>query len=722
MKRIHLPDALCDQLRNATNIQTKLELAAEVVTALGPTFDQQTVEILADLIGPALHCSVDTVPETSNGAYLRALLLSRANRTGVSAAWERFFALHAGRDPFHLLAYAQALSEEQRFEEAARQVQLALMQHVPYGFFPRAERVIEEITSRNLSFARHSRIAMLSSSTTSLLIPVLKALCLRDKIHGTFYQGLYGSIEQEILDPQSGLAGFRPEIVFLAQHWRDLSLPAFTADEQAVARRVVDAQKLLWQRLSDQFGCHVVQFLYDFPNEEPCGHLAGSRWRLIQLINAHLLEEATSYVSFLDAAAVQRRVGERWEDPMLWHSFRQHPSTEALPDLAEAQMAHLRAALGLARKVLVTDLDNTLWKGVIAEDGLNGIQVGPGTAVGEAHERLQQYLLDLKNRGILLAVCSKNNPEDARLPFEEHGHMTLGLNDFAVFLANWEDKAQNLRQIAQRLSLGLDSFVFLDDDPLEREWVRSQLPEVAVVDVGPSVFQWVRHLDRSSYFYSFVLSKEDLARSEQFRSESQRELLRTSSQSIEEFLSNLQLEASVVPISESNLARVTQLINKTNQFNLTTRRYTAAQVSQLASSHNAWTGTFELQDRMGRYGIVGVMLCKASLDGHEWEIDSWLISCRALGRQLEFFMFDRMREAAAAKGVRRIKGVFRPTKKNSLVAGLYEKLGFRRTHETSEETSYTIDVPTSIENTATHIRNISVLVPEGNSLKQTALI
>lgn len=722
MKPGHMEAVLSSQLRSTHYLQTKLDLAARVLGTLGDTFDDHTVEVLADEIGPALDGWIDTVPETVNAAYLRALTLSRLNRKGASVAWKRFFSLSGKHKPFHLLAYAQALVEEQRFAEAALPLRSALTQGVPYSFFARAEKVIEEIASHNPSFVRQSRIAVLSRDTTSLLIPVLKALCLRDRIQATFYQGIYGAVEQEVLDPQSGLAAFRPDVVFLIQHWRDLPPSALTTDEKGIAARVIDSHKVLWQRLSDQFGCHIVQLLFDFPNEDAFAPFAPSRPRLVQLINSLLLEEASSCVSFLDTPAIQRRFGERWDDPMLWFSFRQHPSTEALPDLAEAYLAHLRAILGLTRKVLVTDLDNTLWNGVIAEDGLNGIKVGPGTAVGEAHQSVQQYLLDLKNRGILLAACSKNNPQDARLPFEKHEHMKLRLQDFSVFLANWEDKAQNLRHIAQKLSLGLDSFVFLDDDPMEREWVRSQIPEVAVVDLGSPVFQWVRQLDRGYHFYSSVLSKEDLARPEQIRCESQRELLRTASQSLDEFLSNLQLQASVVSVSESNLERVTQLINKTNQFNLTTKRYTTAQVLQIASSHESWTGAFELRDRMGNYGIVGVILCKPGSSSDQWGIDTWLISCRALGRQLEFFMFDRIIEAALMKGITRIEGTYRPTPKNRLVANLYEKLGFQKVHERSDEIVYSIDVPASLQVTATHVRNMNTFDSEQNQQREAALI
>lgn len=699
---------LTNQIRNSME---KLKLAAETLEILDSQFDAAVVEILlAEIDVPALQKCIKSVPETVNSAYLRALLSSRTNDAGRSAAWEGFLRLHAGHDPYHLLAYAQALTEEERFEEAAHQLRLVLTQQVPYTFFARAEKLVEKLVSQDLAYLRKTRIAVLGSSTTSLMVPLLKALCLRDRIRVEIYEGLYGAMTQEILDAESSLSNFRPDIVFLIQNWRDLSLPPVSSDAETVIARIVEAQKVLWKRLSSQFGCHVVQHAFDFPDNESYGYLAsslpGGRLGVLAAINNRMQQEASSHVSILDTEAVQRRIGEGWQDQTLWCMFKQHPSTAALPALAEAQQAHVRAVLGLTRKVLVTDLDNTLWKGVIAEDGLGGIQVGPETPAGEAHQHLQKYLLELKSRGILLAVCSKNDPEEARAPFEQHEHMVLRLADFTAFYANWDDKAENLRRLAGTLSLGLDSFVFLDDNPLEREWVRSQLPEVAVVNLGPSAFNWTRDLDRGYYFFSLVLSGEDVIRAEQYRSAQQREKLRATSPSIEEFLRQLQLEAAVEPVSEMNLSRVAQLVNKTNQFNLTAKRYTEEQLRQVASLTGAWGGAFRLRDRLGSYGLVSVLLCKPGSDTSEWEIDLWLISCRALGRQLERFMFGRMIEAAANNGVRRITGIYRPTEKNSLVANLYEKLGFRKLHESREHAIYSIEVSERPQ-IATYIQNVS---------------
>jgi FkbH-like protein len=719
---------LVHQLRAEKGATEKLALVSEALRTLGSRFDAETMEIVAAELKSCVEIDrplLESLPPGANAAYLRAVLASGTDGAWSCTAWERFFAQHYSYDPFHRLAFARALASEGRFPDAARQLQLALSQPQRYAFFPRAEKLIRIVAGQTSEHLRQVRVAVLGTSTTTLLVPVLEALCLRDGIRVEIYQGLYGAVDQEILDSRSGLAAFRPDIVFLVNHWRDLALPPVVADVSGLVEQVAGRQKTLWDRLSSRFACHVVQHGFDFPAEDPYGPLSGSlpggRARVIAAINERLDRLAPSYVSVLDTVSVQRHVGSgAWEDAGLWHSFKQHPATEALPALADAQQAHLRAVLGLTRKVLVVDLDNTLWKGVIGEDGLDGIQIGPGTAAGEAHQRLQEYLRDLRTRGILLAVCSKNNPEDARLPFEKREHMVLRLDDFAAFQANWNDKAQNLREIAEKLSLGLDSFVFLDDSPLEREWVRSQLPQVAVVELGPSVFHYVRDLDRGRHFFALSLSKEDLARAEQYRTESQREMLRSSSQSLDEFLSQLQLEASVVPVSGANLARVTQLANKTNQFNLTTRRYTEARVERLASEKGTWAGAFQLSDRMGSYGLIGLIFCvpagPSNGSPREWEVETWLMSCRALGRQMERFMLDRLLEAAAEAGVRELTGVYRPTPKNGLVANLYDNLGFSRMPaQTGDEIRYSLIVPDPVPVTATHIRDLTSRA-EGSAL------
>lgn len=694
----------------------RLSYAAGVLRDLGHRFQPEAVELIAGslrgLPAPSVERWLSELADTPNSALLKAQLAN--NQTFAAEAWDTFFSMTADRDPMLLLSSARALNAAGKREQALSRLRLALAQPLRYSFFPRAEKLISELASNAETFSRQCRIAILSTSTTSLLTPVIAALCLRDGIRAEIYQGLYGAIEQEILNPDSQLAKFRPNIVLVLVNWRDLHLPPVGSDESAVAETVTAERIQLCRRLLAAFDCHVVHSGFDFPAEESGGYLAasvrGGRTRTIEKLNIRLREEAPQGVSILDSASVQRDAGaRRWEDEMGWARYKQHPATEALPELAEAFLSHVRAVLGLTRKVLVTDLDNTLWNGVIGEDGLHGIGIGPGTPAGEAHQRLQRYMLDLKSRGILLAVCSKNNPEDARLPFQQHEHMLLRLEDFAVFRANWDDKVSNLRAIASTLSLGLDSFVFLDDNPLEREWVRSQLPQVAVVELGPSVFHYVRSLDRGKYFQTLSLSAEDLARAEQYRVEAQRENLRTTAASLDEFLMQLQLQAWAEPVTDRNLGRVTQLVNKTNQFNVTTRRYTEAQVRAIARNEAGWAGAFHMSDRMGSYGLIGVLFCTPAGAG-EWEIDTWLMSCRTLGRQMEKFMFDRMIEAAASHGIRRIVGVYRPTAKNGLVRELFDQMGFARAGGQDGDTRYVYDVPAAPLITAVHVRNAAVHV------------
>lgn len=694
----------------------RMRVARETLEQLGSRFAPDVCALLLEELGDVGGVArpwLDTLPHTANAMWLRTQLLTDA--AAVAQAWEGFFSFRVRRQPSDTLAWARALAASGERERAAQQLRLVFAPGAEYPLFARAQKLVRELAASPTYCLRRCRIAILGSSTTSLLLPVVQALCLRDQIDAELYEGPYGSMQQEMRDPDSGLARFRPDVVVLLTHWRDLRLEAVTADAPGWIDEFVQQRRRDWQHLTQSFSCHVIQASFDYPAADAYGSLAailpGGRTSVIDQLNLRLRADAPADVSIVDVPRVQREVGAwRWEDEQSWYRYRQHPAVDALPALAESCMSHVRSVLGLSRKVLVTDLDNTLWRGVIGEDGLDGIAIGPGTPEGEAYLHLQQYLLELKRRGILLAVCSKNNLEDALLPFQHQPHMALKREDFAAFRANWDNKVANLQAIASELSLGVDSFVFLDDNPLEREWVRSQLPEVAVVELGSSPLEFLRQLDRGRYFEALTLSGEDLARAAQYRKQAQREQLRASSASLDDFLHDLRLEASVESVSERNLGRVTQLINKTNQFNLTTRRYTEAQVRALAQDAQGWVAAFQLSDRMDSYGLIGVVICRATA-GDKWEIDTWLMSCRALGRQMEKFMFDRMIEAAIARRITAVTAVYRVTAKNGLVKELYDQLGFRRLGADAEQVRYELEIPASLLVTATHVRNVAAAQP-----------
>jgi FkbH-like protein len=685
----------------ALPFEQKLVAATAMIAGIEREFNLEAAKALLEALTTetneeesALACAwAEKLQPSIPSRYLQAKLLHRAGRAAEAAErWQQFFSLYPCRDPFTILEWTRLLVELGRFPEAALQLRQALSYRPPYSFYPRAAKLINKIWQKHPPSLRRTRIAVLGSSTTSMLIPVLRALCFRDGIDAEFYEGLYGAFRQEILDPQSALQQFQPHIVFLATNWRDLNLPSVSSNETEIIARLAGEYETMWRTLAERFKCHVVQHSFDLPAQDAYEYLSeslpGGRARITRLLNLHLAREAPPFVSVLDIASVIDEVGiNQWADPALWSIAKQHPSAEALPQLAELQLAHVRAVTGLTRKVLVCDLDNTLWGGVIGEEGLQGIQIGSGSPIGEAYQQLQGYLLELKSRGILLAVCSKNNLADAQLPFQEHEQMLLRLNDFVAFFANWDDKVANLKALARTLSLGTDSFVFMDDNPVERAWVRSQMPEVEVVELGATPFTYVRDLHRGRYFYALTLSEEDRERSELYRSESARETARSSARSLEEFLAGLHMQAQMSPVSTQNISRVTQLLNKTNQFNLTTRRHTQAHIEQLARRDDAWTGVFQLSDRFGDHGIIGVMLCAPVEEAETWEIDTWLMSCRVLGRQMENYMLHQLLQAAHTAGIKRLIGIYRPTAKNAQVSQLYERFGFREV-STGEEKCY----------------------------------
>ncbi|OHB70391.1 MAG: hypothetical protein A2V70_15210 [Planctomycetes bacterium RBG_13_63_9] len=423
--------------------------------------------------------------------------------------------------------------------------------------------------------------------------------------------------------------------------------------------------------------------------------MPGGRGAMLREINAKLLRAAGEETILLDLEHISATVGkQRWENPKQWHVAKQHPSSEGLVPLVEHQMAAVRAVLGLAKKVLVLDLDNVMWGGVIGEDGLDKIQLGPPSPAGEAFQAFQHYVRQLKTRGVLLAVCSKNNEADAKLPFESSPETVLKIEDFVAFSANWQDKATNLKQMAEDLSLGLDSFVFLDDNPVERAWVRSQIPEMAVPELPSDPAYYIDAIQEGRFFEANTLSAEDRTRHESYRSNIQRKELRQKAGSLEGFLEQLAMRARNGPFDAANMRRIAQLVNKTNQFNLTTRRYTEAQLTEQAGDPQWWTQWFRLADRFSDHGLIGVMTCRPHpRDSDALEIDNWLMSCRVLGRGMEVYMLQKAIEYCGSAGIERLVGCYIPTAKNSQVRDLFSRFqGQPVDSNEPEQFCYVLDV------------------------------
>jgi len=582
-------------------------------------------------------------------------------------------------EPFLLLHLIRLLVRMELFSEAASYLKQALSSSPHYSFYIKSEKIINKILLSGQFKSRKSiKLAILGSSTTSFLVPVIQAYCFRAGIHAHIYEGGYNSYRQEILDPQSGLHTFKPDAVAIILNHRDLALPPMNNEDIPI--NSAEELRNLWNVLQRQSPCHIVQVGFDTPSYSAWGTLEdtsdGGRARTIGKINSLLSKNLPAGVSFLDMNRVALHCGQNFHSSVDWYQNKQYPSLEALPVLAEYLDSHIRAAFGYTAKVLVLDLDNTLWGGVIGEDGLSGIKLGAPSAEGEAYLDLQQYAKELQLRGILLAVCSKNNHEDALLPFIEHDSMILKRDDIILFKANWQDKASNIKEIAQELSLGLDSIVFLDDNPLERAWVRSSLPDVIVPECGNTPWGMLTSLRQGKYFESVTLTEEDANRHKSYKSNLSRKEDESKHSTIEGFLTGLEMVAESGSVNDMVLSRVTQLINKTNQFNLTTRRYSQEQVRMMSESSEWGTWWFRLKDKFGDHGLIGVILVSKKVD--VWHIDSFLMSCRVLGRKMERSMMSDVIRAAYNENVKTIVSEYIPTAKNSLVDNVYIELGFKQ--------------------------------------------
>jgi FkbH-like protein len=637
----------------------------------------------------------------ATGLWLTAKLLElRGPAEQALRAWAQVVGRHQGPVPEARLSRARLLSQSGRLPEAFSELCEAISDSEEYTFLSKAARLYDQLRKRGEpSCLRRTRLAILSSTAMDLLAPLIKLTCFRDEIDAELYVAPYGNFRQEILNPSSGLYAFRPDIVLIATHWRDANLPSFSNTPEAEIARVLSEFRKLWEILLERNSCRVIQHNFDVPAIDSYGHLSlsmpGGRACMLRELNRRVPEVAPSSVIILDLDQVSAKFGKQdWFDPSYWHLAKQYPCAKALPLLVDQQAALMRAALGLSKKVVVVDLDNTLWGGIIGEDGLEGISLGAPSAAGEAYQAFQRYLLDLKSRGVLLAVCSKNNEEDAKLPFLKHDSMVLHLEDFVVFRANWRDKPENLRAIAELLNLGLDSFVFLDDNPVERALVRRELPQVAVPEIGSDPSRFVLLLDRKLYFEALTLSREDKERQAIYRADALRDELKTTAASLEDFLRSLEMQVEMGPFNETVLARVVQLIGKTNQFNLTSRRHPDQEVRRMMASTDHWTQYFRLTDRFGDNGLIGVMIARKDATGASlWEIDTWLMSCRVIGRQIEEFMLRTLVAAAKASGVRTIRGIYSPAAKNVLVRDLYLRMGFAKLQEKGDGSiTYALDV------------------------------
>jgi len=531
------------------------------------------------------------------------------------------------------------------------------------------------------------RVLLLGQCTTSWLASTLTATAWGQGTALLVTEGGFDNIMQDLMQIEPAAGAY--DVITLLPWNKRLLDPTAT---RAGADRLADEQAFwqhVWRLVTNRFGARLQQVGFDWVGPGPHGHALsgatdGEVW-LVRQANQRMRDSLPPGASFVDLEQIAGMVGrERFYDARRYLWTKQPFSEAGAGRLCEHLWAGIRALLYGPKKVLVLDLDNTLWGGVVGETGALGVELGEGPD-GEAYRAFQRHAKRLGQRGIVLTVASKNNEPDARGPFLENPGMVLALDDFAHFEAHWEPKAVSLKRTAETLQLGLDSFVFFDDNPAEREHIRQALPQVSVVDVPPDPADYIRALDAGLWFEAVSITAEDRQRADQYRLEKDRREAATQFESLDGYLESLEMTAVVRPIDAQDLDRVVQLIGKTNQFNLTTRRHSAAAVRELLDRPGSLGVSIRVADKFGDHGLISLAIAVPGSSAGDLEIDTWLMSCRVIGRTVEELQFNLLLEHAQTQGFARMVGLYIPTPKNPLVAGLYDRLGFTRGDEGADK-------------------------------------
>ncbi|HUZ62656.1 MAG TPA: HAD-IIIC family phosphatase [Acetobacteraceae bacterium] len=529
------------------------------------------------------------------------------------------------------------------------------------------------------------RLAVLGSSTLAHLHAAIRVGALRRGIWLSTYENDYGQYLQELLDPASPLHEFRPTAMLFAFDSAHLAMGVGAGLDAAAAAEALDAceerLRTCWATARSAFACPILQqaALPVFPDVLGANEhrLPGSRAGFIARLNRRLRDMADA--EGVDLLALDDRAARdglpAWHDPALWHRAKQEVAVAAAPVYGDLVARLLAAKQGRSAKALVLDLDNTIWGGVVGDDGLEGLVLGQGSALGEAFVAVQDYARELSARGVILAVCSKNDEANALEPFERHPEMLLRRAHIASFVANWSDKPANIRAIAEELNIGLDALVFVDDNPFERALVRRELPMVAVPEVPEDPALVPQCLADAGYFEGTAVTAEDRERTSQYQQNRARESLRASATDLPAYLRGLEMELVWRRFDRVGLSRTVQLINKTNQFNLTTQRYSEDEVLAVMDDPRAFGLQLRLLDRFGDNGIIAIIIGRMQ-DRDDLLIDTWLMSCRVLGRQVEPTTLNLIAAEANRLGAARLLGEYRPTKKNGMVKDHYPRLGF----------------------------------------------
>jgi FkbH-like protein len=555
----------------------------------------------------------------------------------------------------------------------------------------------KNLLSRNFSYK--VKIAILGGSTTSEIKNILELFLLKNDIKPYFYESKYGQYYEEALFENKNLDEFKPDIIYIHSTHLNISnhveINCTASEVDCAIEREVDKYSSIWRAL-DRFNCNIIQNNFDYPVDRNLGNLDGydihGKVHFINRLNLELSDCArkNNNIFIHDINYLASQIGlTNWFDRSLWYQAKYAVSMDSIPKLAFNLSKLINAIIGNSKKCLVLDLDNTCWGGVIGDDGICGIDIGVDTTTANVYTDFQKYAKNLKDRGIILCVCSKNDLKNAKEGFE-HPDSVLTLSDFSSFKANWRPKYENILSIANEVNIGIDSMVFVDDNPVEREIVMDKVPSISVPNVGSDVINFIDHIDKGGYFELPNLSSDDIDRSVYYQDNKQRLEQQAVFKSYDNFLLSLDMESEIKTFSNLYIDRITQLTNKTNQFNLTTKRYNASEMDSVYHSDTHIKIYGRLKDKFGDNGLVSVII--GNIVDSACHVDVWLMSCRVLQRKMELAMLDELINHCKKRKVLELFGYYYKSSKNEMVSSMYMGFGFELVKRDGLDTVWRLNI------------------------------
>lgn len=570
--------------------------------------------------------------------------------------------------------------------------------------------LLEQQTDKKLIL--HKKIAVLGGSTTHDIIRMLDLFLLNEGIEAQFYESEYGQYFQDAMFENPELAEFAPDLIFIHTSNRNITgypvIGASREDVENALSQEANRFEMMWDKLAGTYHCPIIQNNFEAPFYRILGNKDAvdihGKLYFINALNMKFAEYANAHNNFFihDINYMAASYGlEKWADPFYWHMYKYCMCMQAIPEFAFNLSHIVKAILGKNKKAFVLDLDNTLWGGIVGDDGAENLEIGQETSMGQVYTEFQRYIKSHKDLGVMLNVASKNEEENA-IAGLNHPDGELKPEDFILIKANWEPKSMNVAAIAKELNIGEDALVFVDDNPAEREIIRQQLPKVAVPEITKTGTsdrapeQYIRILDRNGYFETISLSEDDRKRNEMYKANIERKHQEMKFGDYQEYLKSLEMTGTIRPFEAMYMLRIAQLTNKSNQFNLTTHRYTQSEIEAIAENREYIALYGKLEDKFGDNGVVSVVIGHKEAD--TLHIDLWLMSCRVLKRDMEFAMMDELVAQCQKDGIKQIRGYYYPTAKNAMVKEFYGLQGFTRTDEDEAgNTTWEFIIPDSYE-------------------------